>query len=356
MIRQPRRHVRRNAKNYTHDQAQKRLDETVAAFNTQVENALKVDSVAVDIYHIDRLTGRPCSCIKTDSPKEAGMLQPVIPNKDNESSVAHIEFQDTDIFGNSSFSEMIMNDDEDSDLYDSSVHLTELGGSGDYSDVVAPGSHNCGICYRTTLVPGFKCYGKQRVLLTHYDVSDANAFLINSTFAPHRLERQAPDGFIRFTFFVPKYFAFAKISIRDNLTILREMPFLGDNQLTAQDLRNFAGHEITISIRSEAFTHVVIEFDLGTEKIHANIGGESMSLDYDRLQTLSDIPVVLGPSVPHIDTGDIICIPDRNLYLKVRDKERKITATQRRLEWVCTTRVLQPQEPTVQMNKGYKLL
>lgn len=356
MIKNQRRLVRRHAKNFIQEHAQKRLDETVQAFNNQVENALKVDSVKVDIYHIDRMSGRPCSCYVTDRKVEAGMAAPVIPNANDESTVAEFQFQDADFFGASKFSEMILNDDVEADVAEAGVNVINLDGMDEYSEGVAPGSQNCGICYRVTQQPGFKCYGKQRVLLTHYDIAGADGFFVNSTYAPHRMEKQNPDGYVRFKFTVPKYFKYVKVSIRDNLLIHKEMPFYGSQQLTAADLRRHAGGEIEIGIRSDFFTHVVLEFDLGADKIDANIGGETMTLDYDRLQTMADIPVVLGPAVPHIDMGDIIAIPDRNLYLKVRDKERKITAKQRRLEWVCTTRVLQPTEPMIKMNKGYKLI
>ena len=70
---------------------------------------------------------------------------------------------------------------------------------------------------------------------------------------------------------------------------------------------------------------------------------------------MSDIPIVLGPEIADVNEGDIVCIPERGLYMKIRDKERKITADQRRLEWVCSTRVLQPTEPLRNIAKGYKL-
>jgi len=89
--------------------------------------------------------------------------------------------------------------------------------------------------------------------------------------------------------------------------------------------------------------------------INANIGGETTTLDYDRLQTMSDIPIVFGPEVSDVNEGDIVVIPNRNLFLKIRDKERKIMQDQARLEWVCNARVLQPTEPLRAISKGYKL-
>lgn len=351
--------ARKNARNYTHKQAQARLDETVLAFNNQVENSLAVDAVQVVLYSINRLAGRPCSCCKTNVPTAAGSdIPPVIPTKDNTNDDGfELDFQHDDLFG-SSLSEKVLNDvtfDVSGGSEDDAI-LGVLEEDESLEESFAPGSVNCGICYRTMRQPGYKAYGMQRVLFTHYDLSGAHGFHVDSTSAPHAFVKQTDDGYISFDLTIPKYFKSVTFSIREDLYVLRERPLRADGAtLTIEDLRRHAGTTMEIKINSERFTHVLFEFDMGVPRINANIGGESTTLDYDRLQTMSDIPVVLGPEVAEVQEGDVIAIPERGLYLKVRDKERKITASQRRLEWVLTARVLQPTEPLRNMSKGYKL-
>ena len=71
--------------------------------------------------------------------------------------------------------------------------------------------------------------------------------------------------------------------------------------------------------------------------------------------TIGDINVILPPSLAEVENGDILIIKKRNLALKVRDKDRKITADKRRLEWSVSTRVLQPTEALRNIAAGFKL-
>jgi hypothetical protein len=120
-------------------------------------------------------------------------------------------------------------------------------------------------------------------------------------------------------------------------------------------LRTFAGRNIPLEVRALEFTHVVIEFDLGVDRIRANLGVESHTLDYERLEAIENFPVILPPTIHEVEVGDVIVIPDRVLALKITDKERKITATKRRLEWSVQTRLLQKLEPLRHINRGTRI-
>lgn len=367
----PRNTQRRNARNYTDKQAQKRLDETVPAFNKQVQNALNVDAVQVVLYQVNRLVGKPCTCSKLHKsfaaqgadadPNAVNPVMPVVPNPYMEDDGLEFDVQDDDIFG-TGFGDKIMNDDvyavdvSGGTPVDKSLVGIEQQDDYEFEDGLASGSINCGICYRTLRVPGYKPYGMHRVLLTSYDVESIDGYAADTGSAPLAFKKQAGDGRMGFRLSVPKYFVSCTYSIRDNLYILKERAVRKDGQpLSMADLKRMAGKEIEIYVQSDSFTHVLFEFDLGVPRLNCNIGGENTTLDYDRLQTMSDIPIVLGPEVSDVNEGDIVCIPERGLYMKVRDKERKITSKQRRLEWVCSTRVLQPTEPLRNISKGYKL-
>jgi hypothetical protein len=116
-----------------------------------------------------------------------------------------------------------------------------------------------------------------------------------------------------------------------------------------------AGFETVIRVPA-SHTHVVFEFDLGLPPMKVNISGEQKSIDYERLETMSDITVILPPTISEVNSRDIIIIPNRRLALRVTDKERKITATKRPLEWSVTTRVLQPTEKIKRLDDLRRLL
>lgn len=354
----PRNNPRIHARNIIHEQAQARLTETVAAFNNQVQNSLAVDAVKVVLYQVNRLIGRPCTCHMTSAVRAPGSnMAPIIPTEDRSTDGFELDMQDDDIFG-SDLSDKIMNDDVinvSGGMDDALIGVSEVDDD-NFEDGLMQGSVNCGICYRSLRQPGYKPYGMQRTMFTNYDIENLSGYTVDSTSAPHAFVQERGDGFVVFRLIVPKYFKSVTFSIREDLNVLRERPRTNANtELTIEDMRRHAGGLMDIHIRSERFTHVIFEFDLGLPRINANIGGENTTLDYDRLQTMSDIPIVLGPEIADVNEGDIVCIPERGLYMKIRDKERKITADQRRLEWVCSTRVLQPTEPLRNISKGYKL-
>jgi hypothetical protein len=353
-----------NAKNYATKQAQKRLDENVASFNKQVENSLAVDAVQIELYQIQQLVGVPCSCAKTNvqsfaSTGDDDHFAPVIPHKDGTNDKINIKFQDRDIFGDG-LGEKIFNDaavDVSGMDFEGDDSVREIEPEDDFQDSVLTGSINCGICYRTMFQPGFTAYGHMRSVFTSLNVENIKGVTVDATQMPHRFSKAAPNGFVEFLLTVPKYFKGVTVSVRNNIIMLHDRVFRADGTpLSMADLRQHAGHQIQIRIQASEFTHAVFDFDLGTPKLLANISAENIALDYDRLTTLSDMTVVLGPQLSDINPGDIIVIPNRNLVLKVRDKERKITASQRRLEWVVQTRVLQPTEPLKAISRGYKLI
>jgi hypothetical protein len=360
MIKRGPSNVRRNhARNFIQKQAQARMDETVTAYNHQVSNSLAVNAVQIVLYQIDRQVGRPCSCCKTnvEAPTSSNVT-PTIPQRDRSSDNIGIEFQDDDIFGTEM--DRMFNDVEVRDVSGMQPEESSQGLKGieteNFEDSMGQGSVNCGICYRAMRQPGYKAYGMQRKIYTHYDYAGIDGVHMDSTSAPHAFQRESQDGYVMFEVLVPKYFKSVIYSIREDTYVLRERPQRKDGKaITVADLRRYEGQTIEIYVRVERFTHMAFEFDMGIEKINANIGGETTVLDYDRLQTMGDIPIVLGPEVSDVNEGDIVCIPARNLFLKIRDKERKIMQDQARLEWVCSARVLQPTEPLRTIAKGYKL-
>lgn len=375
-------HKRGSARNYTHKQAQARLQETVKPFNQQVENSLYVNAVEIDYYQAQGKIGKPCTCEKIEIRPEHGTVtdeqgndttvEPIVPTVEEDSSAGlGISLQDDDLFGDSqaeklygesvfdvSGNDHMPDDDIPEEIY---RDVTTKEGDVAFSETTMFGSNaNCGICYRLGYQPGYKAYGKQRYVLTTWDIERIGSYTILSAETPNKMRRQGPVtgySFVEFAVNVPKYFKNCVYSIRNNTQILTgEKIFVEDHPLSMELLRQYAGKTMPLQIKAAEFSHVVMEFDLGIQKVRANLGPESQALDYSKLEALSNFPVVLPPSIHEVNAGDIIVVKDRRLVLKVMDKERKITADKRQLEWMVQTRIVQRTEPLREIAKGLKIL
>lgn len=375
-------HKRGNARNYTHRQAQARLQETVKPFNQQVENSLYVNAVEVDYYQAQGKIGKPCTCEKIEIRPEHSTIsdpggdetnvEPVVPTSEEDSSAGlGISLQDDDLFGDSPaeklYGESVFDVSDNDNMPDDDIpeeiyrDITTKEGDVAFSETTMFGSNaNCGICYKLGYQPGYKAYGKQRYVLTTWDIERIGSYTILSAETPNRLRRQGPItdySFVEFSVHVPKYFKSCIYSVRNNTQILTgEKILVGNRPLTMDTLRQYAGKEMSLQIKAAEFSHVVMEFDLGLPKVRANLGPESQALDYSKLEALSNFPVVLPPSIHEVSNGDILVVKDRRLVLKVMDKERKITADKRQLEWMVQTRIVQRTEPLREIAKGLKIL
>jgi len=373
---------RGNALNYTNEQAQKRLDETVKPFNKQVENALFVNAVEVDYYQVLDKTGKACSCEKievrpehktvTHSGSNDTNVEPIIPTVEEDSSSGlSINLLDDNLFGDSAgeklFGETVFdvsgNDGFQDDDIPEEVYrdMTQKEGDVSFTETTMFGSNaNCGICYKVGFQPGYHAYGKQRHVLTTWDIERIGSYTIVSTSTPNTMRRQGPItdfSYVEFSVHIPKYFVSCLYSVRNNSHILPAEKILVDGHpVSLAALKTHAGKMMTLRITALEFSHVVMEFDLGIPKVRANIGAESQALDYSRLDAIANFPVVLPPSIHSVNNGDILVLKDRRLVLKVMDKERKITSDKRQLEWSVQTRVVQKTEPLRNIAKGLKIL
>jgi len=331
--------TRANAKNFTQEEAQKRLNETVKPFNKQVVNSLSVDAVKCSYFSVQDRTGRPCSCqkqqVSTHRPDQNVPIQ--APETKHGSGMFELVLQDNDFMGEKAERTII-------DVSGDTPQIAPSDDSGFEDNIFGANSVNCGICHRIGFQPGYQSYGKHRVLLTHYDILELRAFQVDTSEQPHIMRRSHKDGYVEYPVKVPKVFTSVRLRVYEGHAPVAETPTMRNGEPV--DLLFFtqcAGHETSIRVHSN-HTHVVIEFDLGLPAMNVNISGEQKSIDYERLETMSDITVVLPPTITEVNSRDIIIIPSRRLALRVTDKERKITADKRLLEWVVTTRVLQPTE------------
>lgn len=365
--------VRRNARNYTGQQADARLREVVGQIQQQSTNALQVDSFEIKLYQQGKST-TVCTCKQTSlaSSIAARIIAP-------DSNVPVTMVKEDSVIGNSikidygrplfgTPIEQAKADDSDvdNDLGDD-VDDFEFVDEDEENDSHTPmqtvdstfsSGKDCGICYKCGYVPGYTAYGFERTVLTTHNITDVYGYTVDMTTAPHTIRRvDHREAYVEFNLNVPKYFNSVNVSIRDNITPLSELLCIGeDNQpLSMMHMKLAAGKSISIRVRAEAFTHVVIEFDLGTEKLRANLAQMSKTVDWTLFDTLGNISMTLPPTIQNIAGNDVIHVPARAMSFKVTDVTYLRTSMERNLDWPVQTRVLQPQESLGRIHKSFKL-
>lgn len=363
---------KRQAKNYIHKQAQARLHETVPTYNQQAINSLAVDSVMIDYFSVFNRIGQSCSCRATqvETPRTVvdGEKTDISNHSDHNhvaSPGASIQLQDTGLFGEEA--ERIYEDegidvtgadeyDYDPDIPDVLYEPKEKLANAAEQRNVGGANNECGICYRAGLQPGYVRYGTMRTLLTSLNVAGINNVMIDKDKAPHVFRNHTRTGHVVFELSVPKYFVGATYSVRLNTQVLKgQQLYWKGKPLTMDVLKINAGTKIDVSVHAQEFTHAVVEFETGVERIRGNISAESRGLDYTMRDSISNFTVVLPPNIPDVRNADIIVIRERRLVLKVTEAERDITADAKQLKWVVQTRMVQPQEAVKNIYKSFKI-
>lgn len=348
---------RRKAGNFTHDTANKRLQEALPVFRDKISNALQVDSVDVVIYKaLD--TGKPCMCRVT--------LGDAVITDDQEQNPDDygIEIDSTDMFGEDSYETK-----SDSVIMEAGDLLSgrEIDSHDDDDDEIfkrpIDNSPKCGICYRTGYTPPFEAVGFSFYSFDATDLEETHGYYYSQSDVPTKMIRSSDElrdvAYVKFDVAIPKYFKQCKVAIRDNLSFLTGLPWVkvGDKyeELTLDHLDAARGDYIEVYVREEEFTHITFLFSLGAEPIRANLSEEANGVDFMTMNTIGNMQVVLPYNIGWIKPHDIIHIPSRNLVLKVTDAPRKTTARQQQWEWNVATRVLQPNEDLHILTKGRDL-
>lgn len=354
---------RRHGKNYIHKQADARLKEAVRPYQEQGLNALKVDAFEIKYYQQCRST-TVCTCKQTTLlPQHQAIapesnIPPTLMKQDQvvEESI-HIDY-DRPLFGSRNeldLNETVISEQDEFELEPD----VEEGVAGPTVDSMFSSGTNCGICYKTGYVPGYSSYGFERRVLTTFDIEDTYGYNTDITATPHNLNcLDERDGYVDFAIDVPKYFRDVSVSVRNNTEMTTDPLYSTDNPgelLSFGEVKANAGRRMLIRVRAQQFTHVVMEFDLGTDKLTANLAQMSKTVDWTLFDTLGNITMILPMTIANISGNDVIYVPKRNQLFKVTDVTYLRTAEERNLDWSVTTRILQPQEALARIHKGFKL-
>ncbi len=336
-----------HAKNYIQEQADARLREAVTPYQRQGLNALGVDSFEVKYYHAVKSTIL-CTCQQTE-------VAASFPRSDSNTAVMTKtdapKYGDQEIVidysrplfgqrGESLYAEDL--DIEDELAIDDNAE--EQGRT--VINSLFSSSSDCGICFRTGYLPGYELYGYDRRLLTTYDIVDSRGYHKDVSTAPHTITQIDTKGWVSFNVDVPKYIKGLSFIIRNNLALLVD-EVLYDAQGLPLSLASFiaaAGQTLTLYVQAPAFTHVVLEFDVGTEKVRANLAQSSRTTDWTLFDTLGNIQIILPMTIQEVSPTDVVHVPSRNTAFKVTDEQYLRTSLERNLDWAVSVRVLQPTE------------
>lgn len=347
---------RRKAKNFIYEEAQKRLDELIPQIQDQGINALRVDAHKV-VYYSRIKGGHTCSCKVIDTQlqdDEGNIVQALDSSEESFSSSLQSGSEEIKIdfnrplFGEASES---LTADDDIEEIEDFLHRedTDLTGTTGLQDQLFAANAECGICFRTGYVPGFNILNHQRIVLTHYDIEGLDGFTLDRG-QPHSLVSLGSDGTASFDLVIPKYWTSIKFSVRDNMEVIIPTITVNDKPFTLQWIKHFSGKKVRLKISGipvdSKFTHVVLDFETKTEQLVANISQLSKNLDYTMFDTTGNITVYFPMIHSKCESGDLIYVPEKKILLKVTDVTYSQTASNKRLEWQCTTRVVQPQETT----------
>ncbi len=349
-----------NAKNYIGREADARLQEVLRPIQQQGTNALNVDWVPVDYYQLQP-SNTVCTC------RQVQVTRSHVENNHNpvarQGSAVEIEIDwKRPLFGTAN-----ENRQPEDDFNEDDLTIVDEDNTGDPNVVgvaqqLFGASEDCGICFRSGTVPAYSAYNRQRILLCTHHVANIDGYHIQSHLAPNVFEHSLDDAFVEFEVTIPKYFKSCKVSLWNNRSLIQEMPAsyltVGNSNLPISllALKTYAGKTVTVRVTSFSFTHLVLDFDLGLEKVHANFAQMSKSTDWTMLDTLGQLNIILPMTINQVSSGDVLYVPTRKQAFKVTDVTYLQTALNTKLDWSVQTRVLQPSESLHNLRKGMQIV
>ena len=322
---------RAHSTNYHTVEADRRLQESIATAQNKSLNSLQVDAFDISYYQFLPST-QICTCKRTEVASQSSLKQNVLVDSQGGLTIDY----SAPLFGTR---DNVSDEDEFGILDDEAIDT----GDGTYVDNTLS-SANCALCYRTGYVPGYQRYSAIRLLLTTHNIANVGGYTIDQTTYPHTFQLLG-SGFVEFAIEVPKFFKSVWFSIRNNTARLTDVLYASDGTvLTTQHFRAVRGSTLSVRVSAEFFTHVVVEFDLGSDPLKVNISQVSRTLDWTMFDSTANLTVNMPVVIANVAPTDLIHVSKLGLTLKVVDVGLLRTASGRNIDWSISTRVLQPTE------------
>lgn len=393
MIRRGVKQHNRSAKNHIYRTANARLTEVLPIVKQMVDNSTRINSAPI-FYFTANKVGQACSCrskstdgigelvpaVAPDPRKPPATMNTVTPN--NERILKNTGNGEITIKHRS----MLFGEDEIDDSPDVSLDQDSVNNATQHTDddlldygtsssplsdstFILGESIDCGVCYRTGVLPGYSMVGSQSHTITMLTghIQEVKSYHLDTVPTPERFVRLHDSGYIKCSCSIPPPTAIHRFlySIRNNRDvligsylygyngkpILSFADFVNNTQRTvSSDYAGSLGGDVyewvlTFYVKEAEFTHVCIHAVSNIAKsLYANISEESLSMDYNTINTLSNLTLTMPANFHKVRFGDLVYVPSRNLTLKVSDFSRKNSVDFTTWEYTVNTRQLQPQE------------
>lgn len=372
----------------SNERAQKRLDHIIARANDQFETALSVDTVNIQLWSKTE-QGRFCTC------QNIKKTEPRFSNPDTDPTSEEIaERHDTNLPSfviksgkiqkqtplNQTITKKKVNDDkleppirfnsltEQDSLSEGDQEINDLLAlisKGDDSNFIMGGeSTQCGICFSTGYLEGYKLVNGQRFIFDASLPYQANGFTVDKTVFPYQFTSEfATRNNVTWlsvelpTFFVRPY----NINIRNNTKhttgLKAEVRLSGTLQwfdLTEDFLSARLGQATVVDIRVRpaasnpeglaVFSHLefVIQY---TDWFKGQIPPLSPSESMDRFRQMIDTSIVLSSRVNEVKSSDVIYCDKYDTLFKVSSVTDFYTAKRQVAGWnTVSCRLIQSYE------------
>ena len=349
-----------NAKNYIGKEADARLQEVIQPIQQQGLNALNVDWVSAEYFQL-LPSNMACTCRQVQVTRQEQEAK-VATNPTMRSALeVEIDWKRPS-FGTRNETPQHGDDFTEDDLTivdDDNTENTDAIGT---SSHLFTATEDCGICFRSGVVPGYTSYNRQRVLLCTHHIEDLDGYHLEKHRQPNVMSPVMDDAFVEFQITVPKYFNSVRCGLWQNKELVVK-PASSYLQLGASKapvslwgLKNYAGKTVTLRVVNEEFTHLVLDFDLGLPPVHVNFAQMSKSTDWTMLDTLGQINIILPMTIAQVSSADVVYVPSRKQTFKVTDVTYLQTARNAKLDWSAQTRIVQPNEALHNLRKGGLIL
>jgi hypothetical protein len=342
-----------HAKNYIQDIANDRLNrDVIPRVKTMLANADKVDSADI-LYFSRSLLGTVCSCQHKTAFVEQSSHPIANENMLTRTGNNTIKVKHHGVlFGEHNTDEHIDNE------FPVNAEQREWV---DDSAFIFNESKDCGVCYRSGFIPPYILIGAQSSTITANTghVVEYDGYVLDEHTTPEKWVKLRDDGYIKFSCALPPvgYITRLYYTIRNDYIALTDdclldrtgLPIINLLQVAINCALDSEGNNMfTFYIRSDEITHIAIHAFTG-DLPYANISDESYNLDYNTLNSLSNLTLTIPTKIPKVDDGDIIFVPSRNLTLKVVSHKHADTIKHDFWEYTVDTRQIQPQENLISL-------
>ena len=319
-----------SARNFTNSQASTCVESYSTVLQEQYKNAVSVHATKC-IYYQKLLHGHTCTCTAHSIGKTENDITVIEPNEvETDYSIP--------LFG--SKSDPIL--DSKADNIDLDINLgPDTNGMDLFDTSIFNNSVDCGVCYRTGVIPAYVPLSCSRYVFHSHNIETMVGYVVDKKY-PDSFSKLTDDGYVEYVLNVPIFFIDVSYTIYNNKRTIDDVVYVND-PLTLSDLQSSAGQQLLFRVKSDNFTHVVLQFRLA-KFTNIDFPQDQHSLDVTLFDSLSTVQLVADSSIPSVSSGDVIYNMMLDKYWKVTDYSFFRLNVGKVLGWSITARLIQKDE------------